>query len=186
MISLIALRHAQRVRPPATDAADAELPLDATGVQQVDRLVADFGKKGIRPGTCFTSGNEHAYETAERLLKGLSIPPEGNIHRLEALTPSYQGPASMKPVEWIGADILRSVIQELTVRGAALDAGQPAVLILHQPRLRQMLTGLIREPKKENLEFGYSEGVMLEAPSLQDFLSGDGKIAFYLRSRERG
>lgn len=178
---IVALRHAERERK---DGEDSALPLTQAGRLQVEKRGLDLKKLKLIPDVCCTSKNRHAIETGELLIQNLCPNRSQLVFGLDALTPAYQGPSDIPSHTWTGSKILNSVVTEVQSLNANLEKHEVVLLVLHAPRLQQLASGLIQDPQQQQAlksrDLAYSDGVVLEADSLQGFLNGEGRFKTFL------
>ncbi len=176
---IIVLRHAVRERGDrATEEfIEKHLPLTPAGKQQARELGEEMLRRGLRPAVYFTSCFAHARQSGEILSNTAGGNSPAQVIELCTLTPHYQGPRawreSGKP--WKGADMLAAIDRETKLRQYDLRQLENVAFILHKPRLEQLLAAMTSQDEGKFRDLEYSQGVVVNAESLEAFLQGKGK-----------
>jgi phosphohistidine phosphatase SixA len=159
-MDLILIRHAQRVRDPlAVD--DCNMPLTSTGRRQAKALANKLSAAGFKPTLYLTSRYAHAIETANTIVgSGKEKTQLLPVAPLRTLTPHEEY-------------TFDAIVQEAADRGYDLRKFQEVGVVLHHPRLNQLLAKLTSRPESP-FEPAFAQAVCVRARSLQDFVKGKG------------
>lgn len=161
---ILLIRHGAREQP--TGVPDSETSLSAKGRSEVEQRGRDLALVGIHLDAMLTSQYRHAGESGTILagmtsLQSASLP----VVQLAALTPHSE----------------TETVAEITVEAgqAGIDLAHLSTVgvVGHEPRLSQLLTRLTGSRARP---LGRADAVCVEAATWQEFLMGQGHVAFRL------
>jgi len=158
-MKIILIRHASRVQKPELG-QDKDLPLTSGGRKEALNLAEQLATHGLKPAVYLTSRYAHAVETADLLRDQVSGTPP-RVVPLAMLTPHEEY-------------TLEGIIREAQQHGCDLDKIDQIGIVLHHPRLNQLLAKLTPRPESPKAP-DFAEAVCLSADSLQDFIRAKGK-----------
>jgi len=156
-MEIILIRHAERERDPSLG-DDKDLPLTADGKKQTKALALRLQRAGCQPALYLVSRYAHAVETGRRLRGHLSASPPAPVIALSTLTP-HEGYT------------VEGIIEETRENGHDLWNLNQVVIVLHHPRLNQLLakfTGQAESPQAPE----FAQAVRVVGRSLKDFVNG--------------
>jgi phosphohistidine phosphatase SixA len=171
---IIVLRHGLREKIGELDEyVENSLSLSRPGIGQVRQLGKHLKGKGINPEVYYTSCFSHARETAD-ILRAELANASAKVIQICSLTPHYQGPREFRETKnvWTGLDILRSVDKESRARGQDIRELATVAMILHKPRVEQLLAGMTSKDDALFHDIEYASGRFLKAESFDDVLQG--------------
>jgi phosphohistidine phosphatase SixA len=173
---IVLLRHATRKTIPdrfREQFLEKGLPLDGDGESEAQFQGAELSTRGIKPAVYFTSCFAHAKQTGEILRDQVGQAP---IIELCSLTPHYQGPREWIG-KWEGSLMTRTILLEAEARVDNLRDLDAIVLILHKPRLEQLISAMSNgwKPNPQEGDLSYSEGLCLVGQSIEAFVEGNAQ-----------
>jgi Histidine phosphatase superfamily (branch 1) len=174
---MVVVRHAARERQigPADEYGEKKFPLTPAGEQQAHELGRQLLGRQIIPNLYLTSCFVHSRQTADILRSVITPDLSPDILELCTLTPHFQGPRD-KRGEWgTGIDILSAIQEESLATGNDLASVEVIAIVLHKPRLEQLLGGVMAQDQSRHRDLDYAEGVCVTATSLAALLQGKGQ-----------
>lgn len=183
MPTLVLIRHALRERHGQDDEyREKLLGLHRTGVLQAKALAEQLVKIGCIPGVYYTSCFAHARQTADLVRERLPN-TAADVVELCSLTPHYQGPREWRNSErrWTGLEILKTVDKESDCIGRGMRQFDTVAMILHKPRIEQILAGLTLQDEARFRDLDYGSGVWAKGDSWDTLLQGG--VTEYARLR---
>ena len=172
---IVVLRHASREQVPSEleEFDERSAPLSKSGIRQARKLGKQLRKWGIKPDVYYASCFTHATQTAKVLRTELAS-ASARIIQLCSLTPHYQGPRAFRDTKrvWTGLDILISIDKESKCKGQDMRKKKTIAMILHKPRLEQLLAGMTSQDEGTFRDLDYASGVCLKAESFDSLLQG--------------
>jgi hypothetical protein len=136
----------------------------------------------IRPTVYFTSCFAHAKQTGEILrdtideilTDTIGEIPDAQVVELCTLTPHFQGPRGLRG-NWHGVHILKEIIREAELKVDNLRDLEFITLILHKPRVAQLLAAVTSQDISRFEHLAYLQGVCVNAVSLDALFQGKGE-----------
>jgi hypothetical protein len=94
-----------------------------------------------------------------------------------SLTPHFQGPREWlrSGRAWGGIDILVTIDREARLAGSDFRQLDTVALIMHKPRLEQLLSAMTSRDQSQFRAIEYAGGVYLTAATLDVLLQGNGQ-----------
>jgi phosphohistidine phosphatase SixA/phage shock protein PspC (stress-responsive transcriptional regulator) len=156
-MKLLFVRHGSRERNPSV--TDANQPLRAEGRTEIANLAHILDEVGDTPTKCFSSKYKHANEAARLVLYARAAGPL-QVVELESLTPNSS---------------LDGISAFLAETRGAIDDGDVALIVGHEPRLGQLVAEMTSTRVPPICRGGV---VCVEAPRLADIVVGRGKVTW--------
>jgi phosphohistidine phosphatase SixA len=180
-LKVVLVRHGTREQGGGPDKL---LSLTEEGRSECVALGRTLCSRHLQPEVVFCSWYAHARETAEII--AATCGPESSsaspaapntigVVELCTLTPQFPGSASWAlEGTWAGISILEWISSEATKTDHSLVGLNVAVLVMHQPRMTQVLSGMTGG-RVTHSSFTFADGICVSAKSLDRLLAGQGE-----------